>query len=112
MLQPTPPSLIVSTAPYTYNINVLESIDLTDEESSNPPIPVIKNSTFLRNVIALSYNYQEKVIYYSDLQTSSIHSVGFNATAYTTIADSKSQCQPYIFTKGSGIYLSLCRHRG
>ncbi|XP_067627209.1 prolow-density lipoprotein receptor-related protein 1 isoform X1 [Eurosta solidaginis] len=60
--------------------STIESIHMTDHMNKNGPIHAIHNTTFMRNVIALSYDYENSLIFYSDVQMSTINSVQFNGS--------------------------------
>lgn len=64
---------------FSYRSNI-ESIHMTDHSNKNWPVQMISNSTLMRNVIAISYNYEEQLVYYSDVQLSTINQVHFNGT--------------------------------
>ncbi|XP_043066692.1 low-density lipoprotein receptor-related protein 1 isoform X1 [Drosophila bipectinata] len=64
---------------FSYRSNI-ESIHMTDHSNKNWPVQMISNSTLMRNVIAISYNYEEQLVYYSDVQLSTINQVHFNGS--------------------------------
>lgn len=66
-------------------VSAIESIHLTDSQNRNGPIPEIQNSTLLKNTIALTYDYDQSLIYYSDVEFSSINSVYFNGSDHRQI---------------------------
>ncbi|XP_053679237.1 low-density lipoprotein receptor-related protein 1 [Anopheles nili] len=63
----------------------IESIHMTDASNINGPISEIKNSTYLKNTIALSYDYEQELIFYSDIDHSTINCVHFNGTKHQRI---------------------------
>ncbi|XP_055591150.1 low-density lipoprotein receptor-related protein 1 [Uranotaenia lowii] len=66
-------------------VSSIESIHMTDSTNINGPIPEIQNNTFLKNTIALSYDYDNRMIFYSDVELSSINSVTFEGTNHRQI---------------------------
>lgn len=67
-------------------ISVIESIHMSDT-NMNDPIPKIKNSTYLKNAIALSYDFDDSVIFYSDIYWGTINSVNFNGSNHKQIVN-------------------------
>lgn len=67
----------------------IESIHMTDHTNMNSPIERIQNFTFMRNIIGLSYDYEKRRIFYSDIHLSSISMVYFNGTNHTTIVNNQ-----------------------
>lgn len=68
-------------------VNAIESIHLTDHSNKNGPISKIQNSTFLKNTIALAYDYAQSKIFYSDIHWGTINWVFFNGTNHTQIVN-------------------------
>lgn len=66
-------------------VTSLESIHVTNHLNMNGPIAKIQNGTLMRNTIGLSYCYQCKRIFYSDVHSSSINWVSFNGTDHQTL---------------------------
>lgn len=62
---------------------------MTNENNLNAPFPSIQSKEYMRNSIALAYDYKRKLIFYSDIQRGSINSVHFNGTNHTVIIESK-----------------------
>ncbi|XP_058118715.1 prolow-density lipoprotein receptor-related protein 1 [Anopheles ziemanni] len=65
--------------------SALESIHMTDATNINGPVAEIKNSSYLKNTIALSYDYDRQLIFYSDIDHSTINAVHFNGTGHRRI---------------------------
>ncbi|XP_052902166.1 low-density lipoprotein receptor-related protein 1 [Anopheles moucheti] len=65
--------------------SAIESIHMTDANNINGPIPEIKNASYLKNTIALSYDYEQQLIFYSDIDHSTINCVYFNGTEHRRI---------------------------
>ncbi|XP_055528067.1 prolow-density lipoprotein receptor-related protein 1 [Wyeomyia smithii] len=66
-------------------VSAIDSIHMTDHLNINGPIQEIQNSSFLKNTIALSYDYDRSLIFYSDVEYSSINSVHFNGSNHRQI---------------------------
>jgi len=60
----------------------IDSIHISDANNLNAPFPSIESKEFIRNVIGLAYDYQRRLIFYSDIQRGSINSVYFNGTRH------------------------------
>ncbi|XP_053386538.1 low-density lipoprotein receptor-related protein 1-like isoform X2 [Mercenaria mercenaria] len=80
----------------------MESIHLDDENDKNPPIYTIKNDTFLRNVIGLSFDYEHQMIFYSDIQRGDIQSVFFNGTNIRVVVEGIGSAEGLAFEKFNG----------
>ena len=57
-------------------ISHLESIHITNASNLNPPMKPIKPQD--ENIVALAFDYESKLIFYSDLQKGSINKVNFD----------------------------------
>lgn len=66
-------------------VTSIESIHLTDHLNMNGPIMKIQHPKLLRNTIGLSFDYERKRIFYSDIHSSSINWVYFNGSEHTVI---------------------------
>ena len=66
----------------------IDSIHMFDELNRNAPFPSIQSKDFMRNAIGLSFDYERKKIFYSDIQQGSINSVYFNGSGHTPIVES------------------------
>ncbi|XP_002138212.3 prolow-density lipoprotein receptor-related protein 1 isoform X1 [Drosophila pseudoobscura] len=64
---------------FSYRSNI-ESIHMTEHANKNWPVQLISNTSMMRNVIAITYNYEEQLVYYSDVQLSTINQVHFNGS--------------------------------
>ncbi|XP_046809386.1 low-density lipoprotein receptor-related protein 1 [Lucilia cuprina] len=60
--------------------STIESVHLTDHLDKNGPVRSIRNSTMMVNVIALTYDYENSILYYSDMVLSTINAVNFNGS--------------------------------
>lgn len=69
---------------FSYRSNI-ESIHMTDHTNKNWPIQLISNVTLMRNVIAISYNYEEQLVYYSDVLLNTINQVHFNGSGHRVL---------------------------
>ena len=63
----------------------IESLHLEPTNSSNPPFPPLVNESNLQNVIGLAYDFSNRLIFYSDIQSGTINSVHFNGTGFTRL---------------------------
>lgn len=79
-------------------VHRIDSIHMTDANNLNPPFPSIQDSNLMRNAIGLSYNYETKTVYYSDIQRGSINSVHFNGSNHRVIVERK--CYTILLTVG------------
>lgn len=70
-------------------IDHIDSIHITDAEDLNPPYRSIKSKTHILNTIGLSYDYSKSLLFYSDIQKSTINSVHFNGSNHRVLADRK-----------------------
>lgn len=68
-------------------VSSIESVHLTDHKNMNGPIAKIQNSTYLKNTIALAYDYGNSIIFYSDIHFGTINSVYFNGSRHTQIVN-------------------------
>lgn len=71
-------------------VTSIESIHMTDHLNMNGPIPKLQNSKTMKNAIGLTYDYERKLIFYSDIQYSTINMVNFNGTNHTVIVNKQS----------------------
>ncbi|XP_037895975.1 low-density lipoprotein receptor-related protein 1B isoform X2 [Glossina fuscipes] len=60
--------------------STIESVHLTDHTNKNGPVKSIHNTTYMMNVIALSYDYERSLLFYSDVVLSTINAVYFNGS--------------------------------
>ncbi len=63
----------------------IDSIHISDATNFNAPFPSIESKEFIRNVIGLGYDYQRRLIFYSDIQRGSVNSVYFNGTKHQVL---------------------------
>ncbi len=68
-------------------IDHIDSIHISDAEDLNPPYPPIRSQQHILNTIGLSYDYARSILFYSDLQKSTINSVFFNGSDHRVLAD-------------------------
>ncbi|XP_047119261.1 low-density lipoprotein receptor-related protein 1 [Schistocerca piceifrons] len=67
----------------------IDSIHMFDESNLNAPFPSIQSQDYMHNAIGLSFDYNRKKIFYSDIHKGSINSVYFNGTNHTVIVSSQ-----------------------
>ncbi|XP_023030772.1 low-density lipoprotein receptor-related protein 1 [Drosophila willistoni] len=77
---------------FSYRSNI-ESIHMTEHANKNWPVQLISNTTLMRNVIAISYNYEEQVVYYSDVQLSTINQVHFNGSGQRVLVSQQGRVE-------------------
>lgn len=70
-------------------IDNIDSVHITDAEDRNPPYRPIKSKVHILNTIGLSHDYSRSLLFYSDIQKSSINSVYFNGSDHRVLADRK-----------------------
>lgn len=68
-------------------VTQIESIHLDDASDKNQPVHPIRNDTFLRNVIGMSFDYDSQMVFYSDIQRGDIQSVFFNGTNIRVVVE-------------------------
>lgn len=68
-------------------ITHIDSVHITDSEDMNPPYEIISSKTNMLNTIGLAYDYAHSLLFYSDIQRSTINSVYFNGSTHRIIVD-------------------------
>ncbi|XP_017298797.1 low-density lipoprotein receptor-related protein 1-like [Diaphorina citri] len=68
-------------------VNRIDSIHMTDKSDLNSPFESIRNSTMMKNIIELSYDYKRKTLFYSDIQKGTINSVFFNGSNHRVLLE-------------------------
>ena len=63
-------------------VSEIESLHINVGPRENPPFPVIDSEDIMRNAIGLAYSYEDKLIFYSDIQSGTINSVHFNSSSH------------------------------
>lgn len=66
----------------------IDTINMFDEFNRNAPFQSIQSKDYMRNAIGLSFDYERKKIFYSDIQRGSINSVYFNGSGHIPIVES------------------------
>ena len=61
-------------------VSEIESLHINVRPRQNPPFAVINSEDIMRNAIGLAYSYEDKLIFYSDIQSGTINSVHFNGS--------------------------------
>ncbi|XP_053386774.1 protein sidekick-1-like isoform X2 [Mercenaria mercenaria] len=80
----------------------LESFDLDDENDKSPPMYTLRNITFLRHVIGLSFDYENEVIFYSDILRWDIQAVSFDGTNIRAVVEGVGPVEDLAFEKMNG----------
>lgn len=75
----------------------IESIHLTNNLNMNSPILKIQHPKLLRNTIGLSYNYDQRRIFYSDVHSSSINWVYFNGTDHRILVNKQVSVEGLVY---------------
>lgn len=75
----------------------IESIHLTNNLNMNSPIAKIQHPKLLRNTIALSYHYELRRIFYSDVHSSSINWVYFNGTDHQILVNKQVSVEGLVY---------------
>ncbi|XP_001985922.2 low-density lipoprotein receptor-related protein 1 isoform X2 [Drosophila grimshawi] len=81
---------------FSYRSNI-ESIHMTEHANKNWPVQLISNATLMRNVIAISYNYEAQLVYYSDVQLSTINQVHFNGSDQRVLVTQQGRVEGIAF---------------
>jgi low-density lipoprotein receptor-related protein 1 (alpha-2-macroglobulin receptor) len=67
--------------------NSIEFVHTLDADAVNAPFAPIRHSKLMRSVVALSFDWSSRRLFYSDVQTQSIASVSFDGTRQQVLAD-------------------------
>ena len=59
------------------------------ELNPNAPMDEVSDSTHMRNVIGLAFDYPNRRYFFTDIQRGDIQSVNFNGSNFKVIVDSK-----------------------
>lgn len=55
--------------------------------------PKIENSTFIQHAVALTYDFESQIIFYSDIKLNAIFSCNFNGNNFTKLIDEQSSVE-------------------
>ncbi|XP_014672262.1 PREDICTED: prolow-density lipoprotein receptor-related protein 1-like [Priapulus caudatus] len=69
----------------------IESINIFDAANKNSPWAAIRNETYMKNVIAVAFDFANRRLFYSDITLGNIQSVGFDGTDRTIIAPNQGR---------------------
>jgi low-density lipoprotein receptor-related protein 1 (alpha-2-macroglobulin receptor) len=78
-------------------ISRLESIHISNASDLNPPIKAIESDEHMRNTIGLAYNYESKLIFYSDIQKGTINQVNFNGENHKVLLSNLGAVEGLVF---------------
>ncbi|XP_063629184.1 prolow-density lipoprotein receptor-related protein 1-like [Cydia splendana] len=78
-------------------VTKIDSIHLQDEKDLNSPYLPIQNKDLIRIAISLAYWYDEKRLFYSDIQRGAIGSVHFNGTDHKTLLTKMGAVEGMVF---------------
>ncbi|XP_030747153.1 prolow-density lipoprotein receptor-related protein 1 [Sitophilus oryzae] len=79
-----------------------------DQDLHNSPYPPIKNSTYLKNAIGLSFSYKHQRLFYSDIQKGSIQAVYFNGTDHRVVVDKQGSIEGLAYEQLSNALYWTC----
>ncbi|XP_071495091.1 low-density lipoprotein receptor-related protein 1-like [Diadema antillarum] len=65
--------------------NVIKSINVYNASDKNQPVQPLTNPEFIRNVIGLAVDYDQRRIFFTDIQLGSIQVININGTGLKTI---------------------------
>ena len=75
----------------------LESIHIANESDKNPPIATIESENHMKNTVGLAYDYEAKVIFYSDLQKDTINQVGFDGKNHVVLLNQSGSVEGLVY---------------
>ncbi|XP_066143818.1 prolow-density lipoprotein receptor-related protein 1 [Euwallacea fornicatus] len=76
-----------------------------DKNLMNSPYSNIKNSTYLKNAIGLTFSYKDKRLFYSDIQRGSINAVFFNGSDHKIVVDQQGSVEGLAYEQvGHALY--------
>ena len=78
-------------------VSSLESIHIANESDKNPPIATIKSKDYMKNSVGLAYDYNAKIIYYSDLQKNTINQVGFDGKNHAILVNQSGSVEGLVY---------------
>ena len=86
-------------------VHYIESLSLEKHKNTmdKHPFPKIQNTTYLKNVISLAYNYDQQEIYYTDIHTESISAVHFNGSGIRPILSLHGSAEGLAFDRINNI---------
>ncbi|XP_052831949.1 low-density lipoprotein receptor-related protein 1B isoform X1 [Octopus bimaculoides] len=67
-------------------VTSIRSIHMINEINLNPPVQPIQNSTSMKNVIGLSFDYKRQRVFYSDIQKSEIGAISLKNYSFKILA--------------------------
>ncbi|XP_052236453.1 prolow-density lipoprotein receptor-related protein 1-like isoform X3 [Dreissena polymorpha] len=80
----------------------IESVHLTDADNKNQPRLPIFDDTQLRNVIGLTFDYEDKRIFFSDIQRGDLQTAFFDGSGKRTIVEGVGSVEGIAFVKMDG----------
>lgn len=83
-------------------VSSLESIHITDANDKNPPIARIESKEYMKNSVGLAFNHKAKVIYYSDLQKSTLNQVSFDGQRHQVLLNQSGSVEGLVFEHRQG----------
>lgn len=70
-------------------VDKIDGIIISNSTNLNIPFRVLQSKEFMQNIIALSYDYERSLLFYSDIQRGTIDAIHFNDTGHRVIAERK-----------------------
>ncbi|XP_064646344.1 low-density lipoprotein receptor-related protein 1-like isoform X2 [Lineus longissimus] len=67
------------------SISSIDGINIMDPDNKNAPIKSIQNATSMFNVIGLAFDFESKIVFFSDLKRGDIQRVFANGTGFETV---------------------------
>ena len=78
-------------------VSSLESIHIANESDKNPPIATIESKKHMKNSVGLAYDYDSKLIFYSDLQKDTINQVGFDGENQKVLVNQSGSVEGLVY---------------
>ena len=78
-------------------VSSLESIHIANESDKNPPIAKIESENYMKNSVGLAYDYDSRIIFYSDLQKDTINQVGFDGKKHEVIVSQSGSVEGLVY---------------
>ena len=78
-------------------VSSLDSIHIANESDKNPPIAKIESENYMKNSVGLAYDYDSKVIFYSDLQKDTINQVGLDGNDHKVIVQQSGSVEGLVY---------------
>ena len=70
---------------------------IANESDKNPPIAKIESENYMKNSVGLAYDYDSRIIFYSDLQKDTINQVGFDGKKHEVIVRQSGSVEGLVY---------------